>query len=506
MKCGGSVGLWAVAALELWLPVQLSLPMTEAPESVVMPIPRSRRVFVNRDLKLARCAWVGFDMDYTLVIYHQQRMDELSIRATVDKLIARGYPPFLAQLDYPLDFAIRGLLIDKHLGNVLKLNRFKIVRRGYHGLHELTRNDLRALYYERKLRHKSSRYHWIDTLYGLSEASAYAAIVQAFETRKQRVRYSRLFNDIRECIDLSHRDGSILDVVMQNPGLYVERDEQLAPYLHKLRSSGKKLFLLTNSHWPYSQVLMSYLLDDALPDYGGFQQYFDIMICAARKPVFFEHDQPMLERRGDALVPARLPLVRGVVYQGGNIAALQQALGVTGNHVMYVGDHIYGDMLRSKKDSAWRTAMIIPELEAEVMAHEACRSDFQRAAELYNGRYELEDKVRHYAARLKKVERHPSKNGRAGDGTAAQRIKHLLGASRRQLRSLDRSLSDLRRRVDRRFHPYWGSLLKEGYELSLFGHQVDAYSCIYSSRVSNLTHYSAHQYFRSPHNQMHHEL
>ena len=276
----------------------------------------------------------------------------------------------------------------------------------------------------------------------------------------------------------------------------------VAHCLHKLRSAGKKLFLLTNSHWDYTKVMLTHLLNDALPDYGNFHQYFDILIVAARKPVFFEKNEPLMERRGDELVPAKGPLERGKVYQGGNVASLQKALGVTGNHVMYVGDHIYGDMLRSKKDSAWRTAMVIPELEAEVAANGACRQDFEHATDLYNRRSELEDKVRHYGSRLKELQRASTK----GDDASARRLKHLLAAARRQLRSVDRAFSDMRRRVDRRFHPYWGSLLKEGYELSLFGQQVDTYSCIYTSRASNLINYSAHQYFRSPHNQMHHEL
>lgn len=38
------------------------------------------------------------------------------------------------------------------------------------------------------------------------------------------------------------------------------------------------------------------------------------------------------------------------VFQGGNYLDLHQMLGVrSGTEVLYVGDHIYGDILRSKK-------------------------------------------------------------------------------------------------------------------------------------------------------------
>ena len=95
-----------------------------------------------------------------------------------------------------------------------------------------------------------------------------------------------------------------------------------------------------------------------------------------------------------------------------------------------------------------------------------------------------------------------------GDGHSDElmRLKSALSNIRRKLRGLDREATALRRLSDQRYHPYWGSLLKEANELSLFGHQVSEYACVYTSRVSNLASYSPHQYFRSPHNLMHHEL
>jgi hypothetical protein len=161
-------------------------------------------------------------------------------------------------------------------------------------------------------------------------------------------------------------------------------------------------------------------------------------------------------------------------------------------------------MVRSKKDSAWRTVMIIPELESEVSALDLCRDDQRRTSELYNQRRELEDQLRHHQSRLKAATRQSGSNGSANGDVGHH--KSMLSAIRRQLRALDREASLLRRNIDQRYHPYWGSLLKESHELSLFGHQVSEYACVYTSRVSNLLSYSPHQYFRSPHNLMHHEL
>jgi len=56
-------------------------------------------------------------MDYTLAIYRQSEMDDLSIQSTLSKLVGRGYSEeILRSIEYRIDFPIRGLLIDKRFG------------------------------------------------------------------------------------------------------------------------------------------------------------------------------------------------------------------------------------------------------------------------------------------------------------------------------------------------------------------------------------------------------
>ena len=59
--------------------------------------------------------------------------------------------------------------------------------------------------------------------------------------------------------------------------------------------------------------------------------------------------------------------------------------------------------------------------------------------------------------------------------------------------------------IDAKFNPYWGPIFREGYEVSKFGEQVEAYACVYTSRVSNFRYYSPMQYFRGPRDRMPHE-
>jgi HAD superfamily 5'-nucleotidase-like hydrolase len=519
---------------------QLALPIAGLiPQAEPTRIPRPRRVFVNRNLKMAGIDWVGFDMDYTLAIYNQAEMDKLSIRATVAKLAKRGYPEEIVNaVDYKIDFPIRGLLIDKRYGHILKMDRFKVVQKGYHGLRELTKDEIRALYQQKKIRPTTARYHWIDTLYALSEATMYTGIVDAYEHRGLELDFARLFTDIRECIDEAHRDGTILDEVNSDLPRYVDRDPLLAQTLHKLRSAGKKLFLLTNSRWQYTERMMNYLLGGAMPEYPSFRHYFDVVIVAASKPAFFQEQRPLLRRDGNDVRPATLPLERGAIYEGGNLHDFEAALGVTGDRILYVGDHIYGDILRSKKESAWRTAMIIQEMEDEVLAHEACRALHKKSSELEERREELEDQLRYYQQRYKELTRRiedeqashdgaasgpkpPRADARVGSNGAVAiavatgaasaeaergRAKRAVERIRGQLRHVDAEATGIEREIAQRFHAYWGSLLKEANETSSFGDQVEEYACLYTSRVSNFLAYSPLQYFRSPRDLLPHEL
>jgi HAD superfamily 5'-nucleotidase-like hydrolase len=474
-------------------------------------IPRPNRVFCNRNLKMSGISWVGFDMDYTLAIYDQPAMDDLSIRATIAKLIGRGYPDFIKTVPVSTQFPVRGLLIDKRFGHVLKMDRYKHVHKGYHGFRELMKEELRALYHSKKIRPATPRYHWIDTLYALSEVATYAALVDAMEKKGYAVDYARLFTDIRECIDEAHRDGTILDEVAANLPHFVHRDAKLAPMLHKLRSAGKKLFLLTNSRSAYTEKMMTYLLGGAMSEYPTWRNFFDVVIVAATKPIFFTERRPLLERDGETLRPATAPLERGKIYEGGNLQDFERAIGVNGDEVLYVGDHIYGDILRSKKDSAWRTAMIIQELETEILAYESCKGDFGTIEKLDEQRERLEDDLRYYQARIKELARqieHRPTNGISVAELEADRMrfKRAVERIRGKLRQIDAELMALERRIDLRFHPYWGSLLKEGTEQSSFGKQVDDYACLYTSRVSNFLQYSPQQTFRSPRDVMAHEI
>lgn len=49
-------------------------------------------------------------------------------------------------------------------------------------------------------------------------------------------------------------------------------------------------------------------------------------------------------------------------------------LDVKGKDILYVGDHIFGDILKSKKRQGWKTFLVVPELTKELQVWEEKKS------------------------------------------------------------------------------------------------------------------------------------
>jgi len=485
--------------------------LLDEPEHRGLELPHSRQVYTNRSLKMEEISVVGFDMDYTLAVYSMRQIEELAFHMTLERLVARkGYPAYLTGLKYDHEFVIRGLVVDKDFGNIFKMDRHNHVGRCYHGRRELKLDERRALYQKNeKIRLSLPRFAWIDTLFSLPEACLYAEIIEAFEARKEPVDYHKLYDDTRECIDEVHRDGSLKTELRKDLARYIQRDPELPAALHKLRSGGKRLFILTNSLWDYTDAVMSFVLDGRLPEYPSWRNYFDSVIVGAQKPAFFAEQRPFVELAPDGKIlrPSVDAFERGKVYEGGNLFEFERLSGHAGESVLYVGDHIYGDIIRNRKASQWRTCFVVQELEREIEYIEQHAEDVQRLSELDELRTRLDDLVNHHKLILNQLDRKLERSGPMPTDLEQrrQREKRDLELLRRAFKATLAESSEVEQRFERGANAYWGLVFKEGNENSRFGEQVQDYADLYTSRVSNFLYYSPMQVFRSPRAIMPHE-
>jgi len=451
-------------------------------------VPYASRIFCNRNLRMDRIRYVGFDMDYTLARY-TVAMEFLQAERVLERMVSRyGYPREILQATYDPGFAVRGLTVDLPNGNVFKMDAHGYVGRTWHGAAPLDKDQRRLLYTNRKISKADPRFVMVDTLFSLPEISLYSQLVKYFDALEQgqsKPTYEKLWIDLRQAMDSLHSDDSLKSEIMADLAKYVILDDELGETLHRFRSAGKKLFLLTNSEPAYTEAVMHYLLDGVDSSYGNWRDYFEIIMTLAKKPTFFSSEDPFLRvsDEGEVLDEPVVELQRGAVYQGGNVVDLTRLTGITGEDVLYVGDHIYGDILRSKIHTHWRTAMVIQELERELDHVQANQAPLAVLDELENRRFQVSLEL----------------TARALEGDRASEL-------RAEARVLGKRIGELEREVADGVNAYWGVLFRDRAELSAFGKQVENYACVYTSSVSNFRLYSPLWYFRSPRDRMAHEL
>lgn len=488
-----------------------------------------KQIFCNRSLNMRSIVAVGFDMDYTLAQYKPETFESLAYEGTVKKLVHDlGYPTELLDWLFDSKYMVRGLVLDKKRGNILKMDRHKYVKVAYHGFRELSKEDKVATYGSALIRDSfdEPEYALIDTLFSLAEAYLFAQLVDFKDNNPVKIPadYARMYKDVRAAVDLCHRDGTLKKMVAIDPIRYINDDASIVPMLKMLRDSGRATFLVTNSLWDYTNIVMNFLCGPRAVDGCSalnfdWLQYFDVVITGSAKPSFF-HDENranlfevdpesgmLLNTDNGTPMPQvdtslRLPLKsldKGCqVFQGGNVGHLHKLLSIeSSSQVLYVGDHIYGDILRSKKVLGWRTMLVVPELEKEVELLWTLRDTRKHLQLLRNRRDHIEDQIHHLKWSLR------------FDGANVLNDEDLLAEISKLESQQDQARlchQNAQRECHQKFHKVWGQLMKTGYQNSRFAHQVERFACLYTSQVTNLSLYSPDKYYRPSEDFMPHEF
>lgn len=448
------------------------------------------RIFVNRTLNLNSIKLIGFDMDYTLATYNVPAFEEKAYHIVKEKLVTDyGYPKEIRALKFDKNFIIRGLVIDTETGNFMKVNRYGFVRVASHGTRFFGFEEQKELFGTDGIDFTDPRYYIVHTLFSLAEGGLYAQLIDFFEARTVSLNYRKLFKDIRKSMNDGHQEDELKGDVVKHPENYLIQDRRIVDALLKLRKFGKKIAMITNSDYTYSRKVMDYCFGPFLD--RPWQEIFDLIIVAANKPNFFLQRQNFLrvDPETDLLSNFYGKIEWNGIYQGGNASILEKHLDLSPQEILYIGDHILGDVVTLKENIGWRTGLVVQELAEEVPVLERASEVHRSIAEKMQQKEHLEDLSLELREKLfLREEKEKEKMGQ---------IKKEYDDLKHQLMLLDIEIRDLIFESQKDFNKNWGEVMRAGNEISRFAALVERYACIYMAGVANLYYYSPFKYFRS---------
>jgi hypothetical protein len=217
------------------------------------------------------------------------------------------------------------------------------------------------------------------------------------------------------------------------------------------------------------------------------------VITLSSKPRFFIDNQRFLriDAKTGSMTNMDSKLENGI-YQGGSANVFTHDLGAEADEILYIGDHIYGDILRLKKDCAWRTALVVEELGDEIDKEHKALPILEKINKLMDKKLPLEIKLDEL------ISEQIEKNTKAHD----DKIHALLS----EISEIDKSISPLIKQQQQGYNPYWGEVMRTGIEESYFAYQVERFACVYMTKLGDLLATSPRTYFRSMRRPLAHDL
>lgn len=452
-------------------------------------------VFVNRILNMKKIKYIGLDMDHTLIRYQTQNFEKLVYQYAIDALISsKKYPDFLKKLEFNFDQAIRGLVIDTKNGNILKVSRYGAIRQSTHGTKQMGFSEQKKFYRSTYVDLNDPNYMVIDTSFSISFCVLYAQLVDLKDEHPKLLpRYDVMAQDVLVAVDSVHAQGDMKKEIAKNLDHYIIKDEELIKGIQLYLSHGKKIFIITNSDFYYTQLLLDYAITPFLEKGEHWLNLFDYVITLADKPRFFYDNLRFLHINLDngAMTNLAGPITPGI-YQGGNATKFTQDLGLAGDEILYVGDHIYGDVLRLKKHCNWRTALVLDELGAERDGQRKALPIEKEIKVMMEIKGQLEEKnIELYTKSITEQ---------------SKQYERSLEILHDQLTEVDNKITILLQKQHEFFNPNWDRVFRVGAEESYFAYQVERYACIYMERLSDLFLHSPYTYFRSRRRLLAHDM
>ena len=264
----------------------------------------------------------------------------------------------------------------------------------YRGLQKLESDEIKLIYGdERKFRDTpydpwtyrdfESGYAGFHTYFVSPAVALIWKMIELKNQGKLDKTVKEIFDDIKTCISKNyvHFDakqcysineyGYFLPELARNSSEYIEYRRDLRQMVQKLKDMGKKLFVATNSHVEYMELIMTASIGEDWKDFFDFKSAF----CG--KPAYFKLlDTKRCFYREDSDSPTLLgkechadDLDSDHIYLKGNWVDLELYFKrITGKdkiNFLYFGDHYITDAAISDLHSNWKGVSVMEEWNHE---------------------------------------------------------------------------------------------------------------------------------------------
>ena len=246
---------------------------------------------------------IGFDIDFTLLLYNKKNMTKLIYDSLCEFLIKhKNYPDkihYSENKDFVDAISCKNIVIDFKRGNALKLRKDKSIIKCYHGKKELTKDEIYKIYnngafpeFKISIVYTRDYYLNIDS-FQPQNLALFLVCVDLFDKGELTIikEYEDIIKHILDGMNYNYCIKSFEDFstfgyyfpeIYKHPELYLYTKYNCEELLDKLRKKGKKIFFATNSNYSYSHYILEKVMGN------NYHNYFDLCFYKSCKPGFFQ--------------------------------------------------------------------------------------------------------------------------------------------------------------------------------------------------------------------------
>ena len=337
---------------------------------------------------------IGFDIDFTLLLYNKKNMVRLIYDSLGKYLINHKNYPEKIKYEFNKEFAdsfsCKNIVIDYKRGNALKLRKDKSIIKCYHGSKELNKEEIKAIYdnesfplFSKSILYNEDFFTNIDSFMP-QNLPLFLVCVDLFDKGELKIKeYEDIIKHLLDAMNYNYAIKSFEDFskfgyyfpeIYNHPELYLYK-YNCEELLDKLRKKGKKIFFATNSNYSYSH----YILEKTMGE--NYHNYFDLCFYKSCKPGFFQdpkknnskcyffHEKEEFSciELGDEIY--KKILNGNKILTGGSYVLVEnyfkKMLNKNNIKCIFVGDNIIGDCEVPSKLPGWESVFIYDDIKLD---------------------------------------------------------------------------------------------------------------------------------------------